>query len=186
MRARRVPVKAYIFDFDDTLVKTDAKVHVYKGDKKVRSLTPEEFNTYKQEPGERYDMSDFTDPRIIDKARKYKMWPALENISNAVKMGRSTSDVYILTARSPKAQLPIHNFLTRQGINVPIENVICVGHDDEGEHDIAADKERELKKLKDTYHEIMFFDDSEENIDLASKIGGIRTRLIDSEKTRRL
>ena len=35
MRAKRVPYKAYIFDFDDTLVKTDAKVHVLRdGDRK--------------------------------------------------------------------------------------------------------------------------------------------------------
>ncbi len=182
MRARRVPAKAYIFDWDDTLVKTDAKVHVYKGDQKVRTLTPEEFNTYEQKDGERYDMSDFTDPRIINNARKFKMWPALENISNAVKMGRSTSDIYILTARSPLARQPIHNFLTREGIEIPLENIITVGHDDGEEHDVAADKERELKKLKDKYHEIMFYDDSEENIELASKIGGIRTRLIDWKK----
>lgn len=186
MRARRVPVKAYIFDFDDTLVKTNAKVHVYKSEKKVKSLTPGEFNTYKQKPGEKYDMSDFIDPRIIDKARKFKMWPALENISNAKKMGRSTSDIFILTARSPKAHQAIHNFLTREGIEIPMENIICVGHDDEGEHDIPADKERELKKIKDKYHEVMFYDDSEDNIDLASKIGGIRTRLIDSVKIKRL
>jgi phosphoglycolate phosphatase-like HAD superfamily hydrolase len=182
MRAKTVPVKAYIFDFDETLVKTDAKVHVYNGDKKVRSLTPEEFNTYKKKLGERYDMSDFTDPRIIDKARKFKMWPALENISNAVKMGRSTSDIYILTARSPKAQLPIHNYLTRQGINIPIENVICIGLDEEGEQDIAGYKEKVLKDLKKKYAEITFFDDSEENVELASKVGGIRTRLVDWNK----
>lgn len=182
MRAKRVPIKCYVFDFDDVLVQTDAKVYVYREDKKIRSLTPDEFNDYKQAPGERYDMSDFSDPRIIDMARKYKMWPALENINNAVKMGRSTSDIFILTARSPKAQIPIHNYLTREGIDIPLENVICVGYDDGQEHDIPADKERELKKIKDKYHEVMFFDDSEGNIDLASKIGGIRTRLIDWKK----
>ena len=182
MRAKRVPVKAYVFDFDDTLVKTDAKVHVMKNGRKVKSLTPEEFNTYKQKPGESYDMSDFTDPRIINNARKYKMWPALENISNAKKQARSNSDIFILTARSPAAQLAIHNFLTREGIEIPLEHIICIGFEDGREHDIAAAKEDALKELKDRYVDIMFYDDSEDNVQIASKLGGIKTRLIDWKK----
>ena len=182
MRAKRVPVKAYVFDFDDTLVKTDAKVHVMKGGKRIKSLTPEEFNTYHQKSGESYDMSDFVDPRIINNARKYKMWPALENINNAKKQARSNSDIFILTARSPKAQLPIHNFLTREGIDIPLENVITIGFEDGREHDIAAAKEDALKELKDRYLDIMFYDDSEDNVKLAAKLGGIKTRLIDWKK----
>ena len=182
MRARRVPAKAYVFDFDDTLVKTDAKVHIYKDGRRIKSLTPEEFNTYNLQPGETQNMEDFTDPRIIMKARKFKMWPALENISNARKMGRSSSDIFILTARSPKAQLPIHNFLTSEGIDIPLENVITVGFDDGRPHDIALAKEDALRDLKDQYADIMFYDDSEDNVELASRIGGIKTRLIDWNK----
>jgi FMN phosphatase YigB (HAD superfamily) len=182
MRAKTVPAKAYIFDFDETLVKTDSKVHVYRDGRKVRSLTPTEFNTYKKGPDETYDMSDFKDPRIILNARKYKMWPALENINTARKMGRSNSDIFILTARSPKAQLSIYNFLTRNGIDIPLKNIITVGHDDGKEYDIASAKEKELKKLKKRYANIMFYDDSEENIELASRVGGIKTRLIDWNK----
>lgn len=182
MRARSVPIRAHVFDFDDVLVKTDAKIRVYKNGRKIKSLTPEEFNTYTRKEGETYDMSDFTDPRLINNARKFKLWPALENINNAKKMGRSNSDIFILTARSLKAQLPIYNFLTRNGIDIPLENIITVGFDDGEEHDIPEAKERELKKLKKLYHDIMFYDDNEENVRLASKIGGIKTRLIDWNK----
>lgn len=182
MRAKTVPAKAYIFDFDDTLVKTTAKVHVYKDDRRIRSLTPTEFNTYKQKSGETYDMSDFTDPRIILNAEKFKMWPALENISNAKKMGRSTSEIYILTARSEKAQMAIHTFLERNGIEMPLDHVITIGLDSGGEQDIAGDKEKVLKDLKKKYADITFFDDSEENVELASRVGGIRTRLVDWKK----
>lgn len=183
MRARRVPIKAYVFDFDDTLVKTDAKVHVYKGGRKVASLTPEEFNHYKKKPGETFDMRDFKDPRFIINAKKYKMWPALENINVAKKMGRSTSDIFILTARTPESQLPISNLLKKNGIDIPLENIITVGKDViEDDFDIAKAKEDKLKKLRDRYLEIMFYDDSEENIELASRVGGIKTRLIDWNK----
>ena len=118
MRAIPVPTKAVVFDFDDTLVKTDAKVYIYKDGRRIKSITPEEFNTYILKPGETQDLSDFTDPRIIMNARPYKMWPALKNIVTARKMGRSSSDIFILTARSPEAQIPIHNFLERNGGNV--------------------------------------------------------------------
>jgi len=182
MRAKFVPAKAYIFDFDDTLVKTDAKVHIVMNGKRVKSITPTEFNNYSLEPGESYDVSDFGDPRIILNAKKFKMWPALENISNARKMGRSNSDIYILTARSQKAQAPIHTFLERNGIDIPLDQVITVGLDSAEEQDIAGDKEKVLRELKKKYADITFFDDSEENIDLASKVGGIKTRLVDWNK----
>ena len=182
MRARRVPVKAYVFDFDDTLVTTDAKVHIYKDGRRIKSLTPAEYNTYKLQPGETQNMDDFVDPRFIMNAKKFKMWPALQNISNAKKMGRSTSDIFILTARAPSARQAIHNYLTREGIDIPIEHIICIGFDDGREHDIALAKEDALKELKDRYVSVLFYDDNPENIELASRIGGIKTRLIDWNK----
>jgi len=182
MRAKKVPAKAYIFDWDDVLVKTRAKIHIYKDGKKIKSLTPAEFNTYKLQSGEVLDVSEFSDPRFIINARKFRLWPALENISNAKKMGRSSSDIFILTARSEKSQIPIHNFLEKNGIEIPLENVITIGFDDGREHDAAIAKEKVLRELKEEYADIMFFDDSEENIQLASKIGGIKTRLIDWNK----
>jgi FMN phosphatase YigB (HAD superfamily) len=182
MRARTVPTRAYCFDFDDTLVKTDAKVYVYKDGKRIKSLTPTEFNHYVHQPDETLDLADFTDPRIIMNAKKYKMWPALQNIDSARKMGRSSSDIYILTARSPKAQQAIHNYLTRNGIEIPLENVMTVGSDSDLPYDIAEEKGKVLQNLKDRYADVFFYDDSPDNIQLATKIGGIKTRLIDWNK----
>jgi len=182
MRARSVLRKAYIFDFDDTLVKTDAKVHVIRDGKRIKSLTPTEFNHYVSQPGETLDLEDFVDPRIIMNAKKYKMWPALQNIDSARKMGRSLSEVYILTARSQRAQQAIHNFLTRNGIDIPLENIITIGTDSDEPFDIAEEKGRILQDLKDRYADVFFYDDSPDNIQLATKIGGIKTRLIDWNK----
>jgi phosphoglycolate phosphatase-like HAD superfamily hydrolase len=182
MRAKTVPIKAYIFDFDDTLVKTDAKIHIYKDGRRIKSITPEEYNNYKLQKGETQDVRDFVDPRIIMKARPFKMWPALRNIDSARKMGRSSSDIFILTARSPAARVPIHNFLTKNGIDIPLENVITIGFDDGRPHDAAKAKEEVIRELKDRYPDIMFYDDSEKNIELVSKIGGIKTRLVDWNK----
>jgi len=169
-------------DFDDTLVKTTAKVHIYKNGRRIKSLTPEEYNFYKPKRGETTDMSDFTDPRIIMNAEKYKMWPAIRNIDMAKKTGRSDSEIFILTARSKAAQLPIHNFLRKEGIDIPLENVICIGNDSGEYYDIAAKKEEILRKFVKDYDEVQFFDDSEKNIELANRIPGIKTRLIDWNK----
>ena len=48
MRAKKVLKIAYVMDFDDTLVTTDAKTHVLDKDsgQHLFSLTPDEFNTY--------------------------------------------------------------------------------------------------------------------------------------------
>jgi FMN phosphatase YigB (HAD superfamily) len=182
MRAKRVPIKAYVFDFDETLVKTDAKVHIHKDGRRVKSLSPSEFNKYIPEPGETIDASDFEDPRIIMNARKYKMWPALQNIDSARKMGRSSSDIYILTARSPVTRQAIHNFISRNGIEIPLQNIIAVGGGSDDSIEISKSKGRVLQDLKNKYEEVFFYDDSPDNIKLASKIGGIRTRLIDWNK----
>lgn len=181
MRAKEVPQrKCYVFDFDDTLVKTSAKVHIYKDGRKIKSLTPEEYNFYEPQPGEEANMDDFIDPRIIMNAKKYKMWPALKNVDMARKSGRSDSDIFILTARSPKARLPIWNFLRQEGIDMPEDHVITLGNDDGSYYDIAAAKKRVLKKFARDYDKVMFYDDSHKNIELANSIPGIKSRLIDS------
>ena len=143
MRARLINKRvAYVFDFDETLVKTDAKIHIYINNKKIKSLTPAEYNFYKPNPTETLDFSDFSDPRIILAGKKYKMWPAIENISNARKMGRSDSDIFILSGRPPKSQLAIYNFLKRNKIDIELDNVITVSNDDGIDVSIAEEKRK--------------------------------------------
>jgi FMN phosphatase YigB (HAD superfamily) len=181
MRAKTVNQikKAYCFDFDDTLVKTDAKVYVYKRGKLIKSLTPEQFNHYIKAPDEEIDISEFKDPRLILSAKKYKMWPALQNMNNAIRQGRSSSEIFILTARSAIAQNPIYNFLKANDIFIPEDHIITIG-DDIGEINIPEEKKKVLKHLRSKFDELTFFDDNPKNIELAREVGGIRTRLIDS------
>ena len=181
MRPRSVRPKAYVFDFDDTLVKTQAQVHVLRDGKKIKSLTPEEYNVYKEEPGETFDMSDFADPRIIFGAEKYKSWAELENVDRAIKFGKANAVIYILTARAPAAQIPIHTFLKRNNITIPLNNVITIGNDKGKWVNIPEEKEKVLKVLAGMY-DVYFFDVSEDNIKMATKIPGVNARLIDWKK----
>ena len=65
VRAKTVNSKCYVFDFDDTLIKSAAKIKVYKNNVFVRALTPKQFNFYKSKPGEKLDFKDFIDGNII-------------------------------------------------------------------------------------------------------------------------
>lgn len=180
MRAKTVDQfyqKAYVFDFDETIAMTDSKIHIYKNGRKTKSLTPKEFNVYVPNNDETVNFDDFKDPRLILKARKYTMWPAIENISNARKQGRTNSDIYILTARPPMAQMPINTFLHRNGIKIPLENVITIGNP-EGQVNIPQEKKKELLKLKAKYNEVMFYDDDPRNIIIAGEVG-IQSKLVD-------
>lgn len=70
-----------IFDIDETLFHTKAKVKVMKGGRLVRELDNQEFNTYKLKPGEEFDFGQFRNAeyfrktsvpvtKMVDKARK--------------------------------------------------------------------------------------------------------------------
>ena len=178
MRAKRVPRVAVIFDFDDTLVKTDAKAHIYKDGRKIKSLTTAEFADYDVMPGEKVNLDDFSDPRFIINAKKYKMWEVLSRINNNIKMGIGNEDVFILSARDLKSQIPIYNFLKRNGIEISLDHVFTIGGGGNSDS-VARNKEIIIRSLADTYSEVLFYDDSEENIKLASKIPGVKTRLVD-------
>ena len=50
--------KLRVFDFDDTLVKSNSKVYVTNNGKKT-TLSPGEFAIYDKKAGDEYDFSDF-------------------------------------------------------------------------------------------------------------------------------
>jgi len=55
-----------IWDIDDTLFRTTTKVFVVKGDRRVRTLTPAEFNVYKLKSGEEFDFSEFRSAEVFN------------------------------------------------------------------------------------------------------------------------
>jgi FMN phosphatase YigB (HAD superfamily) len=56
-----------IFDIDETLFHTKAKVAVVKDGKVVRMLDNQEFNTYKRKAGEEYDFKEFKSAAVFRK-----------------------------------------------------------------------------------------------------------------------
>jgi FMN phosphatase YigB (HAD superfamily) len=172
--------KAYCFDFDETLVKTEARILVYRNGAFYKSLTSKEFNFFKPGPHDTFNFADFKNPDMILNAKKYKMWPVIKNISNSIKTGKSDSTIFILTARAPVVKSTIYELLKQHGIEIELEHVITIG-DDAGKIDISKEKQIVLRELATKYNPIMFFDDDPKNIALAAGIKGIRTRLVESQ-----
>lgn len=60
----------HVFDVDDTLFHTTAKVRVMKGKKHVDSLSNSQYNTHKLPAGHRYDFSEFRSAEKFDTESK--------------------------------------------------------------------------------------------------------------------
>ena len=150
--------KLRIFDFDDTLVKTNSFIYVTHKDGKTSKLSPGEYAVYKERPGDTFDFKDFqqvTNPQLI---KGY-----VELLRRMVSSGGSR-EVYILTARA--AERPVSQFIKDLGIGGV--KVIALGDNNpEKKADWIEDR------VKEGYDDVFFVDDSEKNI------AAVRKRLKD-------
>ena len=146
--------KLRIFDFDDTLVKTNSFIYVTHKDGKTSKLSPGEYAVYKEQPGDKFDYSDFqqvTNPQLI---KGY-----VELLRRMVSSGGSR-DVFILTARS--AEKPVAQFIKDLGIRGV--TVVALGDNNpEKKADWIEDK------VKAGFDDVYFVDDSPKNVDAVRK-----------------
>lgn len=89
-----------IFDIDDTLFKTNSRVHVMKNGKSVKKLSPAEFNSYKLKSDEEFDYKEFMSAeKFYKEARPIKkMLSKLRGMLRNIKK-RPGSKMILLTAR---------------------------------------------------------------------------------------
>lgn len=139
-----------IFDFDDTLAKSETPVIIKKSDGTSIKLTPGEFATYKMDPSDKMDFTFFN--KMIKKAE-----PIQHNV-NLLKKYLSNPGKYkvtILTARA--LAFPIRYWLKKlTGQEVYVVGV--AGSDPKLKADYI---EKEIKK---GYTDIFFMDDSLPNV----------------------
>ena len=142
--------KLRIFDFDDTLVKTNSFIYVTHKDGKTSKLSPGQYAVYKERPGDTFDFKDFqqvTNPQVI---KGY-----VELLRRMVNSGGSR-EVFILTARA--AERPVSQFIKDLGIKGV--TVVALGDNNpEKKADWIEDK------VKEGYDDVFFVDDSPKNID---------------------
>jgi hypothetical protein len=123
-----------IFDIDETLFHTKAKVTVVKGDKVVRELDNQEFNTYERNDGEQYDFGQFRNAeyfrktsvpvvRMIEKAKaivKAKKNPHSRAIIVTARADFDNKDIFIQTFRDHG--LPIDDMHIERAGNLGIDS----------------------------------------------------------------
>jgi hypothetical protein len=167
MKFKTLPRKLRIFDFDDTLVTTDAKIKIPN---KGLVLSTQEFADYKPAPDDIIDLSDFETGELINPKPTNFMTSAFKNIIGG------ESDVMILTAR-PNTN-GIREFLSQW---VDPGRLIIVGGKvgATGEELAQLKKNAILKRLND-YEDIRFYDDSKSNINAVKSLKSpkIKTQLI--------
>lgn len=88
-----------VWDIDDTLGKTDARVVIRKNGKEVKILSPGEYNHYKLQPGEELDFSQFRSGKIFRDTFK-PISNVLDRAKEIVMNQSENSHSIILTARA--------------------------------------------------------------------------------------
>jgi hypothetical protein len=154
-----------IFDIDETMFKTKAKVKVIKNGETIKSLTNQEFNKYKLKPGEKFDFGEFRSAEVFYKTSTPigKMIGKVKAIlKNATKRG---SRVIIVTARPnfDNRDLFLKTF-REQGIDIDKIYIERAGNLGSGP---AADNKKVIfKKYLDQniYARMRLFDDDMKNL----------------------
>ena len=140
-----------VFDFDDTLFYSGAKIGVTKPGESKRYLSSHEYATYSPEEEEEFDYEQFhvypPDPRPIDRTTK--------ELRSAV-FRHGLDNVIILTARS--AEEPIMQVL--QNFAMPPVEILTMGS---ANPERKADAVEKLVK-EEKYDSVIVYEDSSENI----------------------
>jgi hypothetical protein len=167
-----------IFDIDETLFHTKAKIKVVKDGKTVRELDNQQFNTYKRKPGEEYDFGQFKDAKLF-RATSTPVTRMIEKAKAIVKAKRNPhSRAIIVTARADFDDRD--TFLkTFRDHGIPIDQMHV-----ERAGNLGIDSSAEAKKIifrkyinTQNYVKVRLYDDAMSNLrallDLRSEYPGI-------------
>ena len=153
--------KLRVFDFDDTLVKTDATVKIVYPDGRKEIMTPGEFSQHEVDADNEYDFSDFN--KVINPKEVRQVTDILRNVTAAA----GKREIIILTARDPKSQKAIEDWLESIGIDISKIDVVGLASPDP-----AAKANWIENKILDGATNVLFLDDSGKNVDAVKALEG--------------
>jgi FMN phosphatase YigB (HAD superfamily) len=161
--------KLRVFDFDDTIAKSDSNIHITKDTGERITMTPAEYATHEINPDYDYDYSEFTDvinPREIKQITKI--------IRNALAAG-GDREIAILTARAPAAEEAIRDYLEMIGMDTSRITFKLLG-----DSDPQAKADWIRGRIEGGASDVLFFDDSGKNVvavqDLANEFPEAKIR----------
>ena len=146
--------KARVFDFDDTVARTNSKVFAERAGERIE-LTAEEFAARGDvllAEGYKMDFSDF------NKVVEGKKGP-LFDVMKKMKEAAGDRDMFILTARAPESAPAIKQFLDAMGIKIPLENITGLGNSTG-----KAKADWLVEKAAEGYNDFYFADDAPQNV----------------------
>jgi len=159
----------HVFDVDDTLVHSNAKVHVKDPHgHTVQKLTTSEYNSHRLPPGHHYDYHEFKSSRVFSKSKPIHRMINTINATSATRKKNAKNRVIINTARADfDDKHRFLNTLTAHGIhNMHDIHVHRAGN-------IPGNEKPANKKLtfirqhlaNHPYTHVRMYDDSHENLD---------------------
>lgn len=141
--------KLRIFDFDDTIVKSNSKIYLQTKDGEIKTLTPAEYAIYEPKPGDKFDFSEF------DKVIQPQEIKGVTKLLRRIAQSEGERKIVILTARG--SYQPVKQYLSDIGLSGIY--VVALG---DGNPQKKADWIEE--KIRVGYNDIFFIDDSHKNV----------------------
>jgi hypothetical protein len=158
--------KLIIFDLDDTLIKSEAKIRVYDSthNLEVTSLTPSQFNYHVKTQSHYFGFDDFECEKILGRSKFTKTFRSFR------RYYKSGTPISIVTARSSdKIVLDFFkakNYPLRPSLIFAIHN-----HTKNFTGSVAERKQQAIQVLIDKgYNDIIYYDDNLENLKMAEEL----------------
>lgn len=153
-----------LFDVDDTIIHTTARIGIIKNGKLIKRITNSEYNEYKLKRGEKFDYSEFDNPDILSRETFTQYWNTLK------REYHKGTHIGIITARGNCDM--IYNFFKNNGIEIKKDLIFAVG--DPKMYltgSIAERKSTVISNLaKLGYKTFVFFDDNLLNLKFAKTL----------------
>ena len=156
-----------IFDLDDTIVITDAKIkvcNIVTGD--CHELTPEEFNEYEKHPDHQLDFDDFKSLEIMKAGKLITKY--LNILEREYKKGNA---IGVITARDDQEM--IYTWLKEHvGFHVKKSFIWAINDPILGLTGTIAQKKEQAFKwfIEEGYTDLTFFDDDKANVKIIKSI----------------
>ena len=150
-----------VFDFDDTLARSNSKVGVTMPDGTKMKINATEFAEQSADleaAGAEFDFSEFS--KVIE-GKKGPLFDLA--IKRQGKFG--SGDIFVLTARPQEAAYAIHAFLKGVGLNIPIDNIVGL---EDGKASAKADWM--IGKVTEGYNDFYFADDAIKNVKAVKQV----------------
>jgi FMN phosphatase YigB (HAD superfamily) len=155
--------KLRVFDFDDTIAKSDSKIYITTDTGRELVMTPGQYATHKVNPDYEYDFSEFDE---VINPREIKQITNI--VRNALNAGTEGREIAILTARAPEAEEAIRKYLESLELDTSKITFVLLG-----DSDPQAKAAWVAERIEAGATDVLFFDDSGKNVDAVESLSEV-------------